>query len=307
MIAEQAEGLAAIRARRSATSDRRGAVVGLASGKGGVGKSALAVGIATAAAAAGASTLLIDGDLGLANADLLLGLLPRLDLGDAVASRCALEEAIVRGPWGLELLVVGGDAAALPALERGLRGEAGEPLARCVAARRLTLLDLGAGIGANVIELARHCDPVWLVTTPEPTSLADAYTTAKQLWERAPALRLELVVNRAPDRATGERTHRALERMTQRFLSRALPLRGVLPEDAAMPRAVARQSPVALTAPDSPIARRLRLLAESLLEERSGEASRASGAIPVAAPRRLRSERGAFQVAARGGKNRLPR
>ncbi|MEZ4330187.1 MAG: P-loop NTPase [Myxococcota bacterium] len=262
-----------------------GAVVGIVSGKGGVGKSALAVGIATAAAAAGASTLLIDGDVGLANADLLLGLVPRMDLGDAVAGRCGLAEAIVRGPGGLELLVVGGARTALPTLERALHGDPAEPLARLLAARRLTLLDLGAGIGADVITLARHCDPVWLVATPEPTSLADAYATAKQLWERAPTLRIELVVNRITDRAAGERTHRALDRMSRRFLARPLPLRAALPEDAAMLRAVACQRPVALSAPDAPVARRLRLLAESLLEERA-ERGHGERATPTAsAPR----------------------
>lgn len=285
MSGGQAVGLAAGRWRRATRGTPRGAVVGIVSGKGGVGKSALAVGLATAAAAAGASTLLIDGDLGLANADLLLGLVPRHDLADVVAGRCTLAQAIVCGPQGLELLVVGGDASVLPALERGLCGRAGDVLGECVAAHRLTLLDLGAGIGPNVIELARHCDPVWLVATPEPTSLADAYTTAKQLWERAPGLRLELVVNRAADRGAGERTHRALDRMTRRFLSRALPLRGVLPEDPVMPQAVARQTPVALAAPDAPIARRLRLLAESLLDERDGDPRRSLASVPAAAPR----------------------
>lgn len=285
MIAQQAAGFATTRGRRAHAHGGRGAVVGIVSGKGGVGKSALAVGIATAAAASGASTLLIDGDVGLANADLLLGLVPRRDLGDALAGRCRLEEAIVRGPGGLELLVVGGEGAALSALERALRGDVAEPLARWFAARRLTLLDLGAGIGANVIELARHCDPVWLVATPEPTSLADAYATAKQLWERAPTLRIELVVNRATDRAAGERTHRALDRMSRRFLARPLPLRAVLPEDGAMLQAVARQSPVALSAPDAPVARRLKLLAESLLEERAERAHAAEAIGSADGPR----------------------
>lgn len=258
MIVHQAQGL------RGA----RGRVLGIASGKGGVGKSALAVNLALAAAGTGASTLLIDGDLGLANADLLMGLVPARDLGDYAEGRCAFEAALASGPGGLELLVVGGRAAGVAALERGLWGVPGDALAARIDGRSLTVLDLGAGIGAGVIELARHCDPVWLVATPEPTSLADAYTTAKQLWERDPALHLELVVNRAADRAAGERTHRALDRLTRRFLDRGLPLRAILPDDPAMGRAVARQTPVLIDAPEAPIARRIRLLAESIVEER---------------------------------------
>ncbi|MBK7947266.1 MAG: P-loop NTPase [Deltaproteobacteria bacterium] len=280
MIAHQAQGLRDRRpgasADRGATSaaEARGRILGIASGKGGVGKSALAVNLALAAAATGASTLLIDGDLGLANADLLMGLVPGFDLGDFAEGRCAFEAAIVAGPGRLELLVVGGRAAAVAALERGLRGAPGEALGARIDARSLTVLDLGAGIGAGVIELARHCEPVWLVATPEPTSLADAYTTAKQLWEREPALQLELVVNRATDRATGERTHRALDRLTRRFLDRPLPLRAILPDDPAMGQAVARQTPVLLDAPNAPIARRIRLLAESIVEERRARRAR---------------------------------
>jgi len=181
-------------------------VLAIVSGKGGVGKSTLAVNIAAAAARAGRAPLLIDGDVGLANADLLLGLVPRHDLGDCDASAIAPAEVLCPGPAGLELLVVGSRRSAVARLARGLVGDVAEPLSALFAARALILLDLGAGIGADVIELARHCDPVWLVATPEPTSLADAYATVKQLWERAPRLRIELVVNRVSDRAAGERT-----------------------------------------------------------------------------------------------------
>lgn len=278
MIVHQARGLRPRESLRRTTSGRRAGVLALVSGKGGVGKSAIAVNMATAAAQRGVSTLLIDGDVGLANADLLMGLVPRYDLGDHAESAIPLGDVLCSGPSGLELLVVGSRRTAVVRLAQGLAGNPSEPLAALIASKSLTILDLGAGIGADVIELARHGDPVWLVATPEPTSLADAYTTAKQLWERAPSLRLELVVNRAPDRAAGERTHRALERLLRRFLARSLPLRAVLPEDPAMGQAVARQRPVLLEEPASPIGRRIGLLAESLVEEigsfgRSGAAS----------------------------------
>jgi flagellar biosynthesis protein FlhG len=242
-------------------------VLAIVSGKGGVGKSALAVNLATAAARSGVRTLLIDGDLGLANADLLMGLIPRYDLGDCIEGGVELRDALCAGPAGLDLLVIGARRAAVDYLARSLDSQPGEDLARLIAECPFTVLDLGAGIGPDVIELARHADPVWLVATPEPTSLADAYTTAKHLWERAPALRLELVVNRASDRAVGERTHRALERLARRFLGHSLPLRAVLPDDPAMVHAVARQNPVMLEEPDAPVSRRIRMLAESWMEE----------------------------------------
>lgn len=263
MTLHQAEGLIGRRSQRRPGPARR--TLGVVSGKGGVGKSALAANLATAASGAGARTLLIDGDAGLANADLLLGMTPRHDLDAWCAGRAALDELACAGPGGLDLLLAGTRAEAHRRLQAALRGAPAEGLEGLLAAYDLVVLDLGAGLGPSVLELAERCDPVWLVATPEPTSLADAYATTKQLWARRPELAIELVVNRAGDRASGERTHQALARLTRRFLSRDLPLRSVLPEDAAMIAAVARQRPVLLDAPRSGIARRLALLAESLV------------------------------------------
>jgi flagellar biosynthesis protein FlhG len=245
----------------------RSSTLGIVSGKGGVGKSTLAVNLATACASRGESTLLVDGDAGLANADLLLGLIPRYDLGDWCAGRVDLAEVLTPGPGGLDLLVSGAGRDAAEQLVEAVRGGGREELESLVSAHRQTILDLGAGIGDGVLELAELCDPVWLVVAPEPTSLADAYTLARQLWERSPDLRIEVVVNRSPDAEAGERTFRALSRLVLRFVGQDLRLRGVLPEDPAMQRSVSRQEPVVLSEPRTRVARRLELLAESLLED----------------------------------------
>ena len=248
---------------------RPGRVLGIISGKGGVGKSALAVNLATAASMAGARVLLIDGDLGLANTDLLMGLIPSRDLEDWEAGRASLVETICRGPSGLQVLVSGNGQRVADRICAAVARPGEGDLAELIDSQDLTILDLGAGIGDRVLRLASACDLVWLVVTPEPTSLADAYATAKLLWKGSPHHRLELVINRVHDVAMGQRTHQALGRLMQRFLSRVLPLRAVLPEDAAMARSVARQSPLVIEEPRSPAARRLRMLAESLIEEAS--------------------------------------
>jgi len=274
---DQAAGLRRHAGRRTDPGAPPGRVVGVVSGKGGVGKSTLAVNLAVAAASRSARVLLVDGDLGLANTDLLMGLVPRHDLQDWVEGRNALEEVACPGPAGVSLLLAGESRAGAQALREAILHGPGSPLGRFVAGHDLTVVDLGAGIGSDVIALGSVCHPVWLVTTPEPTSLADAYATAKRLWQRTPALEIELVVNRVREAGAGERTHLALCRLTRRFLDRALSLRAVLPEQPELIRSVSEQTPLVLHSPKTAAARRLGLLAESILEEGRFDADAAAG------------------------------
>ncbi|MHA7840230.1 MAG: nucleotide-binding protein [bacterium] len=279
MRRDQAAGL---RARRKTFSSASGSppsmgAVGLVSGKGGVGKSMLAVNLAAAAAARSGRVLLIDGDLGLANTDLLMGLVPPYDLQDWMEGRAALRDVVCEGPSGLSLLLTGDSECAGRALRQALEGGGDPALAGLIAEQELVLVDLGAGIGAAVIELASACRPLWIVANPEPTSLADAYTTIKRLWDRNASLEIELVVNRARDAFAGERTHHALSRLTRRFLGRPVPLRAVIPEEPGLVRSVAEQRPLVLGSQRTTASRRLVLLAESLLEDSRPPASSVSG------------------------------
>ena len=254
------------RGGRAPSAPRSLAIV---SGKGGVGKSLLAVNLATALCRADVRrrVLLVDGDAGLANADLLLGWLPSHTLTDWAEGRVRLDELLTRGAERLDLLVSGPSEAAAALLTRLAKRAPEDRFAEGLAGHDLAIFDLGAGIGKAVLDVATACDRVWLVATPEPTSLADAYTMARRLTERNPQVDLELVVNRARDAEEGARTHLALERMTRRFLGRGLPLRAVLPDDPAARQSVARQTTLFEVAPRCPMARRLELLAESLGDE----------------------------------------
>ena len=282
MMRHQAKGLSSWRSHSrneigpATPTPRSSPVLGIVSGKGGVGKSTLAINVATAASASGARTLLVDGDLGLANADLLMGMVPSGCLEDWLDGDISFEEAICHGPTGLEVLISGTGRRVADRIRSAVSGGTSDELGQRIDQQDLTVLDLGAGIGDRVLGLASSCDLVWLVVTPEPTSLADAYVTAKKLWRWAPALRIELVVNRVHRWEDGARTHQSLNRLVGRFLSRTLALRAVLPEDPAMLRSVARQTPVVLDEPNSKAARRLRLLTEALLEEDFAESRQGS-------------------------------
>ncbi|MCR9097766.1 MAG: P-loop NTPase [bacterium] len=273
----QATGLSARRRSRTPATggldvERPPRSLAIVSGKGGVGKSLLAVNLSLAMArfAERRRVLLVDGDAGLANADLLLGWIPSFTLSDWIEGRVGFDRLLTRGTDRLDLLVSGSSEPGANLIARLAAGRPDDPFAARFAEHDLTVFDLGAGIGASVVEVACACDRVWLVATPEPTSLADAYTMARRLVERRPEVDLELVVNRARDAEEGARTHLALERMTRRFLDRPLPLRAVLPDDPAARTAVARQVPLFDDAPRAPISRRIRLLADSIGEELAG-------------------------------------
>jgi len=283
---EQASSLGSRRSRRVAATavepaSPPGHSLAIVSGKGGVGKSLLAVNLALAIARAERArrVLLVDGDAGLANADLMLGWIPSHTLSDWIEGRARIDDVLTSRLPGLDLLVSGTGEAATGLLAHFAAGGLDERARAAFGDPELAIFDLGAGIGASVVEIACACERVWLVATPEPTSLADAYTMARRLTERRPGVALELIVNRVKDPEEGARTHLALDRMTRRFLDRPLPLRAVLPDDPAALRAVARQEPLATVAPNAAIARRLVLLAESIIEELSGAPG--TGGVPA--------------------------
>lgn len=247
----------------SATLHSRG--VAVLSGKGGVGKTNLAAGLALAAAGFGARVLLVDGDLGLANLDVLLGLVPERSVLDVLAEGAGADDALVRGPRGVHLLAAASGRADLASL--GARGmeRVTQAIAGVAARHDLVLVDAGAGIGSTVMRLAAACGRALVVTTPEPTSLADAYATLKVLAQEAPVCALSLVVSSARDEAEARSVFRRIERLALRFLGRAPVLAGFVPRDPLLVRAVALQRSVVDVFPASPSGRAMTALARRIL------------------------------------------
>jgi flagellar biosynthesis protein FlhG len=245
--------------------------VGVVSGKGGVGKTNVAVNLAVATAGLGAKVLLVDGDLGLANVDVLLGLRPAHSALDVLEGRCTLSQALVEGPRGIHVLAAASGRAELPGLRPRALAPLLVPLYRAAGAYDLVLLDVGAGIGAAALGLAAACDRALLVTTPDPTALADAYATLKVLGREAPDLPLAVVVNEARHESQARDTHRLLERLARRFLGTAPPFLGHLPRDARLAQAVRQQRAVVELFPTAAASRALVRLADALVREARGQ------------------------------------
>ena len=239
-------------------------LIAIASGKGGVGKTWLAVTLGHALARAGESVLLVDGDLGLANLDVQLGLDPRHGLADVLAGRMRPAEAATRHEAGFDILPGGSGSGALA----GIGGAALEHLLAALrgpAAWRTVLLDLGAGLDAGVRRLATAADSLLLIATAEPTSLTDAYATLKLYRQDRPGGEARLVVNQAADRAAGERTWQALDRAARQFLGAGLPLAGIIRRDPRVPEAIRRQAPLLTRHPGCAAAVEVEALARGLL------------------------------------------
>ena len=241
-------------------------MLAIASGKGGVGKTFLAATLGHAIARRGRSVLVFDGDLGLANLDIQLGVAEECDLGTVVSGRTSLAEAVVRHPLtGMDLVVGRSGSGALATLpEERLIALCAE-LRRLAGRYDLTLVDLAAGLDRVCRRLAAAAGRVVVVTTDEPTALTDAYAFIKVVC--AGRLPVMLVVNNVGSREAGRQTHAALAKACRRFLGIDLPLLGLLRRDPRCGEAIRAQTPYLARFPNSALAGDVEELASALLEE----------------------------------------
>jgi len=243
-------------------------IVAVASGKGGVGKTWFAITLSHALARAGRRVLLFDGDFGLANVDIQLGLTPPHDLAKVIAGRVGLRDAIMRhAEGGFGILAGRSGSGLLSSLDVPTVDWITAALRDAAAAYDLVLLDLGAGLEPPVRRLAAGADALLVVATEEPTSLTDAYAVLKlhaaDRGDKAPAPRV--VINQAANRAAGERTFATLQRASETFLGRTPRLLGVVRRDDHVRDAIRRQALLLTRHPSCAAAEDVEQIARALL------------------------------------------
>jgi flagellar biosynthesis protein FlhG len=220
-----------------------GRVIAVASGKGGVGKTVFAITLAHGLARTGRRVLLFDGDLGLANVDIQLGLLPVADLSAIITGRVTLIDARMHHPDGDFDIVAGRSGAGTlanispAALELLL-----EALREATASYDFVVFDLGAGLERAVRCMAAFADTLLVLVTDEPTSLTDAYAVLKLHAADAPGADARVVVNLAADHAAGRRTFATLQRACRTFLGCTPALAGVVRRDEHVREVIRRQA-----------------------------------------------------------------
>ncbi len=241
--------------------------VALASGKGGVGKTSLAVNLGLAFASLDLDTLLVDADYSFANADIMLGLETPAEVDAALAAAHAevggleLERFLVAGPAGLDFLPGVSGSLASANLDRMTAATIARQMRRLARDRDVLLFDTGAGLAGLTVEVAALADLVLLVLTAEPTAFMDAYGMLKVLRRFAPRAEVQLLVNRARDAADAAAMAERFRCVTERFLGMTLEVAGWVPEDSNVHAAIRSQSAFFLECPESPAALALRDLA----------------------------------------------
>ncbi len=248
---------------------RRAGVIAISSGKGGVGKTTVAVNLAIALAQRGHAAALLDADPGLANADVLCGMNPgrRLDRAVGVDAGSSVASLAVEAPGGFRLIPGSVGVARMASLSPSERSAILDAVDELGATCDAILVDTGAGLSDNVLDFALAADLPLVVVTPDPTSITDAYAFIKCLRARSARATPRIVINGAASEREGTGVFERLRGACERFLSLEVELAGVIREDAQAARAVRVRVPLLLHDAGSPAARNLRAIAEVLARE----------------------------------------
>lgn len=240
-------------------------IIAVTSGKGGVGKSNIVVNLGIALEDLGYKVLIFDADLGLANAEVLLGIVPKYSLYDVLKGEKELSEILVHGPTGITLISGGIGFKELANLNRHQREKILTGLKVFEHQVDFILIDTGAGINKNVLGFISAADDVIVVATPELTSLSDAYTLIKVLSKFKIHSEVKLLINRASDEMEANQTTNKIKLVASKYLDIKIDYLGFVLDDFLVGKAVRDQIPFSVNYPNSPATLGVRNVAAHLV------------------------------------------
>jgi len=253
---------------KTVVRNNRICVISITSGKGGVGKTNIAVNLAYLLAESKKKTLILDADCGLANIDLILGLTPKYNLYHVLKGEKTLKEAIINGPGGIKILPSSSGIQEMSSLSMAQKFILQDELNALQARPDFMLIDTCAGINDNVLYFNMIASETIVVVTPEPTSLTDAYALIKVLYQRHAKKRFSLLVNMVKTPNEAKEVFLRMAQATNHFLNLAIEQLGYIACDDNIPRAVKQQKLLAELYPDSPSVKSLRAVADKLCQPR---------------------------------------
>ena len=248
--------------------ERFARVITVTSGKGGVGKTNLALNLAIEFQRLGKMSVVLDADMGLANVHLLAGLTPRHNLTDLLSGRVEMAELIEAGPEGIGIIAGGSGILDLADSRRQDRCRIIESLVQLEKAAEIILVDTGAGMGRSVRDFLQAADEILFVITPDITSLTDAYGLLKALHqENLPGLPIHLVVNMVQSLKQAADVSLRFSSCAREFLGRDITDAGYILKDNTVSQATARRTPHSIYRPDARVSKNTRTIAANLLQK----------------------------------------
>jgi flagellar biosynthesis protein FlhG len=261
------------RLRQLAASSEKQAkarIITVTSGKGGVGKSNFVVNLGIALQQMGKHVLIFDADVGMGNDDVLMGFLPKYNVFDVIFNGKEIDEVIITGPSGVKLLPGGSGITKIDELTNKQREGFIKKL-ESLSGLDYILMDTGAGINRSVLGFVACCEELVVLTTPEPTSLTDAYSLLKAINHFKIKDGAKVVINRAMDEKEAVLTYNKFNNAVSSFLKMKLEYLGSIAEDKKLIQAVRSQQPFIISYPNCDAAQDVNKIARKLIGSESSE------------------------------------
>ncbi len=265
---DQAESLRNIIKQQEQKQVSSSRVITVTSGKGGVGKSNTAINLALQFKRMGKRVIILDADFGLANIEVMFGVIPQYNLSDIMYKGKDLKEIIMQGPEGVGFISGGSGIAKMVNLDSEQIKRLVYKMAELEKMADVVIIDTGAGISPSVLEFVAASAEVILVTTPEPTSITDAYALLKALnmfpgFERNDT-HIRVLCNRVNSESEGQILYEKMSMLVDRFLNINLSMLGCIPQDYLVTKSVMKQKPVSIMYPNSAASKAYEAAAKNL-------------------------------------------
>lgn len=270
---DQAENLRNIIKKQNQKDLSNARVIAVTSGKGGVGKSSVSINLAVQFTKMGKKVIILDADFGLANIEVMFGVIPKYNLSDLMVSGREISEIITEGPEGIKFISGGSGIAKLVNLDKEQVKRLVNKMSELENMADVIIIDTGAGISSTVMEFLVASPETIIVTTPEPTSITDSYALLKALSMndnfRREDVSIKMIANRVSTESEGRNLYEKLNMVVSKFLDIDMTYLGIIPMDNNIVKAVMKQKPVSIIYPASASSKHFEEIAEKIMNERT--------------------------------------
>ncbi|WP_028550442.1 MinD/ParA family protein [Paenibacillus sp. UNC451MF] len=244
-------------------------ILTVTSGKGGVGKSNFTLNFALTLQKKGFKVLVFDADIGLANIDVLMGVTAKYSLYHLLKKEKTIWEIIQQGPNGLQFIAGGSGFQDLIRLTEEQLDYFADQVQQLNGTVDFIIFDTGAGLSKETLKFILSAEETIVVTTPEPTSITDAYAIIKMISSMEESIRFKLVVNRVTDWKEGRQTADKISMVAKQFLKLDIPTLGFVYDDSNVSKAVKKQVPFTVQYPSCPASQSISRLADDFISRQS--------------------------------------